>query len=121
MRGRDCFTILDSFSDGYVKLDDILKYKGFKSIRITQDDVLDVVNNCPKQRFNIKYETLDNNRAAAASSKQLILIRASQGHSLNNVEIDLEEINDPATIENCIHGTYHRHWPSIKAKVILLK
>ena len=58
-------------------------------MRITQDDFISVVNNCPKQRFAIKYEPLMNNNSASAA-KQLIFIRASQGHSLNTVEIDLE-------------------------------
>ena len=85
-------------------------------MRISEGDVINVVNNCSKQRFNIQYESVDSN--ASASNSQVIFIRASQGHSLSNVEMELDEITNANAIQNCIHGTYHRFWDSIKNKVL---
>jgi 2'-phosphotransferase len=101
--------------DGYAKIEDILKYKTFKG-RFSQEDIINVVQNCPKQRYALKYEDLDD-QTASAHNKQLILIRANQGHSLENVELSLEEVTDPNLLPNCIHGTYLKCWDSIKKQV----
>lgn len=96
-----------------------MNYKSFKG-RVTKEDVIDVVNNCPKQRFTIKYlnETNDNSDVASNTiGDESILIRANQGHSIDDLDIELTEITDHNSIKNCIHGTYYRFWESIKKKV----
>jgi 2'-phosphotransferase len=45
------------------------------------------------------------------------MIRAHQGHSLEAANIDIKEITDPNEYPTVVHGTYMRHWASIKDKV----
>jgi len=45
------------------------------------------------------------------------MIRAHQGHSLEAANIDMKEITDPNEYPKVVHGTYMRHWASIKDKV----
>jgi 2'-phosphotransferase len=72
------------------------------------DLLKEIVENCPKQRFNLKEV---NNKW---------YIRANQGHSIQS--IDDEKLLQPLTIEElrdqditvCIHGTYLSAWEGIQ-------
>lgn len=70
--------------------------------RATKDEIERIVKNCPKQRFAI--EIIDNQT----------YIRANQGHSLKEIEVDMIEIDETSSIKTCIHGTFHKAWDSIK-------
>ena len=90
-------------SNGFVELDFLLGLKDF-SDNITIDMVKQVVDDNSKKRFDM--EIINNN----------IYIRANQGHSsgkLNDIEM-LEKITKP--LEGCFHGTYKKHFNSIKKK-----
>ncbi len=67
-----------------------------------QDEILQIAENCPKQRFKIEYF---NNEP---------FIRANQGHSLETVEVEMVKIDEIDQIEHFIHGTYYKAWESIK-------
>eukprot|EP00479_Gromia_sphaerica_P000732 TRINITY_DN10894_c0_g1_i1.p1 TRINITY_DN10894_c0_g1~~TRINITY_DN10894_c0_g1_i1.p1 ORF type:complete len:102 (+),score=13.37 TRINITY_DN10894_c0_g1_i1:142-447(+) len=43
-------------------------------------------------------------------------IRANQGHSISSVKTEalLTKIHDPKLFPLCVHGTYMKHWDSIK-------
>ncbi len=82
------------------------------------EDVKDVVQNCQKQRYALKYE---NNDAESNPPLNTIFIKANQGHSLNEIEVELNEIVDPESIKNCIHGTYFRSWDIIKNEASLFQ
>jgi 2'-phosphotransferase len=45
------------------------------------------------------------------------MIRAHQGHSLEEANIDMREITDPNEFPVVLHGTYKRFWPLISDKV----
>jgi len=45
------------------------------------------------------------------------MIRAHQGHSLDEAHIDMREITDPNEFPTVLHGTYTRHWAAIQDKV----
>ena len=45
------------------------------------------------------------------------MIRAHQGHSLEEANIEMREITDPNEFPVVLHGTYTRHWTSIRDKV----
>ena len=92
-------------TDGYVLVQDVLKLKPLRSLRVTTTDLERVVLNNSKQRFSIVAE------------RDGLLIRAVQGHSLAFVQgaalmtkllpshSDLPEV--------CVHGTYQVHVAAI--------
>lgn len=91
--------------EGYVKLSDFLNLSDSKKNGLDHQTVLQIINQCAKQRFNIK--TVNNE----------LFIRANQGHSKNigeliNSDKLLVKINEP--IPGIFHGTYIKHLESIK-------
>jgi len=84
-------------TDGYVSLDELVNY-----LKVNINDINDVVDNDLKKRYTIT--TIDNN----------IYIRANQGHSMENIELNLKEIHSENELPICIHGTY-------SDKVLLIK
>jgi 2'-phosphotransferase len=98
---------LEPDSEGFVKLDDLL-FKANQSVEnspLTIQEVLQIVNNCSKQRFGIK------------STDSGLFIRANQGQSkevgdlINSDEL-LVKLNEP--IEGVFHGSYKKHHQSIQ-------
>ncbi|XP_059651562.1 uncharacterized protein LOC132299116 [Cornus florida] len=94
---------LNMRSDGYVKVQDLLKLnmKTFANIPIrshTVDDVREAVRKDNKQRFSL----LDENGE--------ILIRANQGHTITTVETEslLKPILSAEEVPVCVHGTYKK-------------
>ncbi|KAK8739936.1 hypothetical protein OTU49_003274 [Cherax quadricarinatus] len=85
---------------GWAKLEDVLRKPTFKKVKV--DKVKEIVANCPKQRFALKEENGE------------FYIRANQGHSIQVDDLDLEEITIASDAESVVHGTYYRHWNSIK-------
>jgi 2'-phosphotransferase len=96
--------------DGFVKVNDLLKHKKFHSY--TENDIVRVVENNSKKRF-----LLENIKAGASSSVEELCIRANQGHTLTNVEVNLDEIQMDDPIEHAVHGTYFKCWSAIKSQV----
>jgi len=97
--------------DGYCRLDDILRLSQFQKLNCTTADVVTVVRENDKERFEIM------------SLEGELHIRASQGHSLQG--IDDEKIfrtlrrEDQDLPNVCFHGTYWKHVTSIKEKGLL--
>ena len=92
------FTFLDG---GYLPVADVLKHKRFTGFSRT--DVEEVVKNCDKQRY-----------ALAVGDDGQLLIRANQGHSIKNVDVDMEEITNPDDAQKVIHGTNFKAWNGIQ-------
>ena len=90
-------------SEGYVKLSDLIS----KSDRIIiKEEVIKIVDNCPKQRFGTKM--IDGE----------MYIRANQGHSksigdLIESENLLKKLDTP--LDNVFHGTYYKNLELIKS------
>ena len=72
-------------TDGYVSLDELVNY-----LKVTINDINDVVDNDLKKRYTIT--TIDNN----------IYIRANQGHSMENIELNLKEIHSANELPICM-------------------
>lgn len=90
---------------GFVAIDEILQYlqsNGHKDI--TFEQIEDVVENNDKKRFELKKE---NN---------CMFIRATQGHSMKEVETEelLKLIEEPEEYPVVIHGTFWKFWKLIK-------
>ena len=92
--------------DGYVFVDDVLRHRTFIH-KYTIDDIHECVETNAKKRFGLKIDE--------ATRKEMI--RAHQGHSMEDVDIEMEEITDPNEFPIVLHGTYHRFWPSIQQNV----
>ncbi|CAF4488076.1 unnamed protein product, partial [Rotaria sp. Silwood2] len=92
-------------SDGYVFVDDVLKHRSFVN-KYTIDDIHQCVAVNEKKRFGLKIDEVTGKE----------MIRAHQGHSLEEAVIDMREITDPNEYRTVLHGTYMRHWPSIRDK-----
>ena len=99
--------------DGFIKLDDLLAHRTLS--RASKEELIQIVQNCPKQRFSIKSIKDDSD------NKEIFYIRANQGHSIEELEIQMKEINDLDKIEECLHGTYYKAWNIIKNEVRLEK
>ena len=98
-----------NLKDGFVDMDSLLAHPQLRNS--TQENILKIVENCPKQRFLVEYFSDESGRLKA-------FIRANQGHSLNDVKVDMVELNESDNIEQCFHGTYHKAWESIKQQVV---
>ncbi|KAL6513575.1 hypothetical protein OROGR_021061 [Orobanche gracilis] len=99
---------LDMRSDGYVKIQDLLKLniRTFANVPLgshTIDEVREAVRRDTKQRFSILEENEE------------LLIRANQGHSIQTVETEslLKPILSPEEVPVCVHGTYKENLESI--------
>ncbi|XP_024539348.1 putative tRNA 2'-phosphotransferase isoform X2 [Selaginella moellendorffii] len=99
---------LDLRSDGYCKVDELLKIgmktrAGIPLSSHSVEEVLQAVKQDNKQRFSTTRED------------GTLYIRANQGHSIKEVLSDhlLREISSTDKIPVCIHGTYKHALPSI--------
>ncbi|CAF4770423.1 unnamed protein product [Rotaria sp. Silwood1] len=92
-------------SDGYVFVDDVLQHRSFAN-KYTIDDIHQCVAINEKKRFGLKIDEITGKE----------MIRAHQGHSLEEANVDMREITDPDEYPTVLHGTYMRHWPSIRDK-----
>ncbi|XAR63177.1 2'-phosphotransferase [Bertholletia excelsa] len=100
---------LNMRSDGYVKVQDLLKLniKSFANIPLrahTVDDVREAVRKDNKQRLSLLEENGE------------LFIRANQGHTIEIVETEslLKPILSAEEIPVCVHGTYKKFLESIK-------
>jgi len=97
--------------DGYMTVEDLLKAKDVRKLSASLEDVQRIVKESDKQRFSI------------ALLDDVWWVRANQGHSMGNViqnDLIFEQLalgSDLPTV--CVHGTYLKHWPSIKQKGLL--
>lgn len=91
---------------GQVNINDLLSLNIIKNLKITESDIIHIVNSCSKQRFNL--EIINGVK----------YIGANQGHSknigknINNDEL-MELLNKPLPL--CIHGTYLKYMDSINS------
>ncbi|KAJ3125804.1 tRNA 2'-phosphotransferase 1 [Nowakowskiella sp. JEL0407] len=92
-------------TDGFVEVDELLRHPKLKDVSF--EVIKEVVDTNDKKRFLMEEKEVDG--------RSVWMIRANQGHSLENVEVEMEEISDPSEIPIVIHGTYNKYWPSIVA------
>eukprot|EP00472_Partenskyella_glossopodia_P003076 CAMPEP_0197528588 /NCGR_PEP_ID=MMETSP1318-20131121/25636_1 /TAXON_ID=552666 /ORGANISM="Partenskyella glossopodia, Strain RCC365" /LENGTH=480 /DNA_ID=CAMNT_0043083743 /DNA_START=96 /DNA_END=1538 /DNA_ORIENTATION=- len=85
--------------DGYVLLTEMLQLPAFKKFpqhEKSLENIQDIVDKCPKQRFSLKKEGME------------YWIRANQGHSIKALDDSkmLKKLTDPSQVNCCVHGTY---------------
>lgn len=122
-------------SDGYIDVNELLKYPKLNDYTIK--DIKRIVNNDEKKRYSLisfNTETTitapsnSSSTAAVSSSNSSILentiadnyivykIRANQGHSMFDINLNLQEIKNITEYPIIVHGTYYRSWPKIKSE-----
>ena len=108
---------------GYIPVSEVLSNRNLKSLKVTFDELRQIVEENDKQRFSMipasegKAEGEGEGQTKLASSDPKDwLIRANQGHSLK-VEDDglLKPITKEDLPETAVHGTTHSAWPLIVA------
>ena len=87
---------------GFIAFDELKNHKRLRSHKITEEQVLNIVKNCAKQRF-----------FAERREDGKLYIRANQGHSIE-VHVQMEKVESPEAIPLVIHGTYTKFWDAIK-------
>ncbi len=97
--------------DAFCLVDDVLQARDLRILAATVADVERVVENSPKQRFEVRREAGE------------LLIRAVQGHSMPEVQHDLFlrnlSVDDEDLPEVCVHGTKEMFLPSILHRGLL--
>jgi len=97
-------------SDGYIRVNDLLA-----SPRLSSPTPLDfatlqrIVENDSKKRYML----LESPDEAAPTAGDVWWIRANQGHSLKEIQLDLKPILSAADIPMAVHGTNRTAWKSI--------
>ena len=115
---------------GFVNLQDVLNNRNLRSLKVTFDEVRQIVQENDKQRFTMVPGSISSTDVEAGGDEttangQLPIpsgdagdwkIRANQGHSL---KIESEGLLQPITAEGipetAIHGTTHSAWVQIVA------
>lgn len=95
--------------DGFCFLRQVLACLLLRRLNATQADIQRIVARDDKQRF------------AVMKKKKKIMIRAVQGHSMTLVEDKylLQRVDPDNLPDCCVHGTYRKHFESIKKKGLL--
>lgn len=113
---------------GFLNVQDVLSNRKIRSLKVSFDELRQIVEDNDKQRFTIMPAPLPTPSAPADSEGEGAqpavpsskpsdwLIRANQGHSL---KVEDEGLLKPITPENrpetAVHGTTHAAWPLIAA------
>ncbi|XP_016431735.1 tRNA 2'-phosphotransferase 1 isoform X2 [Sinocyclocheilus rhinocerous] len=101
-------TGLQMNSDGFVFVEELLAHQQFRSFSL--EDVERVVATNDKQRFKLCNHPEDGR----------LQIRANQGHSVKVTDLELRAValDDPDYPREAVHGSYMKHWPSIRSQGI---
>lgn len=91
--------------DGYVRVQDLLALPRLKEL--TFEKLQQIVADDAKQRYNLIFEE------GGSSSAHGWWIRANQGHSMKEVEVDYEPLTSASQIPMAVHGTNRTAWEKI--------
>ncbi|RFU25862.1 hypothetical protein B7463_g10474, partial [Scytalidium lignicola] len=104
-------------SEGFARLDQVMKWQRLKALQITFADIQTAVEDNTKQRFSLKPNpALSSPPDPSSEEPSDWVIRANQGHS---IAIDSEALLKPITLEannipeTVVHGTYFGTYQSI--------
>uniref|UniRef100_A0A8W8L5B1 2'-phosphotransferase n=2 Tax=Magallana gigas TaxID=29159 RepID=A0A8W8L5B1_MAGGI len=121
MQMKDCRCLVTSFEplnfppnieecaqrcmkDGYVDVEDILELP--EANNKTEQHVRNIVRKDDKRRFALR------------ESRGILQIKATQGHSLEVLKLELKPVTHYTEVRCAVHGTRIRNWESIKSKGI---
>ncbi|KAK5580067.1 hypothetical protein RB653_000080 [Dictyostelium firmibasis] len=88
-------------SEGFIRVDDLLKNKLFSNTNIKE--IQEVVDTNDKKRFHMELK-----------SDGIYYIRANQGHTLESVDqVEMTQVLSVDQVGTVFHGTYRKHLQSI--------
>eukprot|EP00727_Mastigamoeba_balamuthi_P008669 m51a1_g4424 putative trna 2 -phosphotransferase 1 (253) ;mRNA; f:56412-57170 len=90
--------------DGFALVADVLAAPSVARTGCTAQQLRSVVAGNDKQRFAL--QTIDGRE----------YVRANQGHSLAVADLELRRLDAGSLPAAVVHGTYERHWASIRAQ-----
>ncbi|KAJ6616986.1 KptA family-domain-containing protein [Mycena sp. CBHHK59/15] len=90
--------------DGYVSVEALLLHRTLRGVDFTMLEK--IVREDQKSRYHLVY-------GAHGSATSCWWIRANQGHSMSDIEVDLKRIKSPREIPMAVHGTSMRAWELI--------
>jgi len=93
--------------DGYAKVSDVLSNPMFRDVTFMQ--LQDIVKRDQKSRYHLLFEP----QTSGSTGADVWWIRANQGHSMKNVEVDLQPILSASEIPIAVHGTTRQAWQLI--------
>ncbi|KIJ55657.1 hypothetical protein M422DRAFT_151974 [Sphaerobolus stellatus SS14] len=96
-------------SDGYVKVSDLVSLGVGKLHSVDFQTLERVVRNDNKSRYKMILEPDESN-------VPVWWIRANQGHSINNIQVEMKEVTDPSDIIMAVHGTTRKAWEFIRVQ-----
>ncbi|KAF8552874.1 hypothetical protein OG21DRAFT_1415320 [Imleria badia] len=93
--------------DGYTKVSDVLSKPMFRDVTFTQ--LQDIVKRDQKSRYHLLFEP----QTSESAGTDVWWIRANQGHSMKNIEPELQPILSASEIPMAVHGTTRKAWQLI--------
>lgn len=90
--------------NGYTDVEELLQNHNMKRLNTTYEDIVNIVENNDKQRFQLLLNK-DNHRT---------YVRATQGHSMVFKDIGYKQVISKDEIGLAVHGTYYKVWPIIQ-------
>ncbi|RDB15959.1 tRNA 2'-phosphotransferase 1 [Hypsizygus marmoreus] len=102
--------------DGYVSVKELLGHPRLRGVDILMLE--NVVKTDSKKRFTLMFEPHAQEVPGSSSEPNIWWIRANQGHTLSDVELDLEPITSHLQVKMAIHGTNPAAWDVISKQGI---
>ncbi|KAF8449331.1 KptA family-domain-containing protein [Boletus edulis BED1] len=90
--------------DGYAKVSDVLANPMFRDVTFIH--LQDIVKRDQKSRYHLLFEP----QTLESACTDVWWIRANQGHSIKNIELDLQLIESASEIPMAVHGTTRQAW-----------
>lgn len=94
--------------DGYARVSDVLANAMFKDVTFLQ--LQEIVNRDQKNRYHLLFEPCPT---PSTNSSDVWWIRANQGHSIKDINLDLQIISSASEIPLAVHGTTRKAWELI--------
>ncbi|KAG8215074.1 KptA family-domain-containing protein, partial [Butyriboletus roseoflavus] len=93
--------------DGYTRVSDVLSNPMFRDVTFMH--LQDIVKRDQKSRYHLLFEP----QTSGSAGVDVWWIRANQGHSMKNIELDLQPIISASEIPMAVHGTTRQAWQLI--------
>ncbi|EJD07666.1 uncharacterized protein FOMMEDRAFT_116035 [Fomitiporia mediterranea MF3/22] len=95
--------------DGYSRVRDLLALPRFSDVNF--QTLERIVQHDAKERYHLLFETSESESSAV---EDCWWIRANQGHTMKNINLEFAEITDAGQIPMAVHGTNLQAWQKIE-------
>ncbi|KAL5536819.1 TPT1 [Sanghuangporus sanghuang] len=95
--------------DGYARVRDLLALQRFRDVNF--QTLERIVQHDAKERYHLLFEPGSSENSAP---DDCWWIRANQGHTMKDIDLDFAEITDAGQVPMAVHGTNFQAWQKIK-------